>query len=197
MLYDIIGRDNQGYPRIQGLALGEGSSLVKKAQPSGSYPLNRFLDRYPPNKNIFQLEQSTVAPRATSLNKASRTVEIHSPNTSNPLAPCGPSPFAAMWPSRIPRIFDPVARKTCLHNHVFGMLPEPAVARKLSKAYLEGSFHRGWPVGILYAYVTFGTNNNSSRSYTHPPSSGKKQPFLLSRLISNTSAQILHGSRYT
>ncbi|KAF7965195.1 hypothetical protein HWV62_45216 [Athelia sp. TMB] len=43
-------------------------------------------------------------------------------------------------------MFDPVARSKCLHNHVFGMLPEPAVARKLTKAYLEGPFHHGWPI---------------------------------------------------
>lgn len=201
MLYDIIYRDHQGYARHQGL--GDGSSLAKEAQPpASSYPLNQFLDRYPPNKNIFQPEQGPVAPRARSSNDAPgsyapRTGEIHSTNTNNPLAPCGPSPFATMWPSRIPRIFDPVVRKTCLHNHVFGMLPDPAVARKLSKTYLEGPFHRGWPVGLLYAYATCGIHSSSSRSYTPPPSGRKKQLSLLSRPMSNVSRQILHGLRYT
>lgn len=156
MLYDIIDRDRVPHSLQDGHGPEEISSSkpIANASTSASYQLDLFLNRYPPNKNIYQTEQGAIDPRTTNISNTqnpstSRTVEINSRSINNPLAPCGPSPFVAMWPSRIPRMFDPAARSKTLHNHVFGMLPEPAVARKLTKAYLKGPFHHGWPVGVF------------------------------------------------
>lgn len=197
-LYDVIYQDQVPQAPQEVRDQGESSRSAADVHPSAHHYLNQFLDRYPPNKNIYKPEQGAIDPRATSTENArgsstSRTVEIHSSNISNPLAPCGPSPFASMWPSRIPRMFDPVSRSKCLHNHVFGMLPEPAVARKLTKAFLEGPFHHGWPVSLSYYPITCITHFSISRSSTLPLLSAKKRPSLLFHQISNEYPPILHG----
>lgn len=136
-LYSIIDQDPYTNPPIGYYTPRQ--SLLQGASTStpGNFLENQFLNRYPPTDNADKhYLLGTIRPSPTAQ------------PSSGPLGPYGPSPYANMWPSRIPRMFDPAARENCLYNHVFGILPEQTVAQQLARAYLEGPLHRGWPVSL-------------------------------------------------